>query len=1041
MSSYLPGSSDYLPQLQPFQPDLNFYAGVLATKQQQYDKGLAQVNSIYGSALNSPMLRSDNIQRRDKYFQTIQQDIKKIAGLDLSVDQNISTANTLFEPILNDQNIVQDMIFTKQLGNAYDNAEQYRNCIDPDKCGGSFWEEGVQALNYAREEYQNASPDEAMRYQAPKFTPKINVTQKAIKAAKDAGFNVSYDHVEGRYMVTDTNGQILLGEKGDGVLPQFLYGMFGNDAAVQAMYSTQAYVQRKNYAKQNATQFGGDENAAESAYLNNIIAQVTPKLERSKQDLSKLRGDMKTDSQALELLAKNNGGTVPGDGVEDAYDKLQNLIQNTGAAEQYHENVSNLINTASNISDLKQLRSRADNIVANGLFMNTIQAAAFDYAMGTSKREMKADPYALAQFNNSLDISKGITLQNHEFAIWQEKEKIKGIGGADKIRGELGISGGRGQGGLGEIYQQLEAKGITSEKLLKEGLPSDLRAWGEADYKKARALGIGEDITGKIRTVKDVRVIEDTEDSYTQNGKLFVKSVENFKSSASGYLKESFDTMRQQYLNPTGKSTEEKNIIRSKILNNMTSILAGTGISPEDLIAGTVKTDVFIGEQGRFSKSIARAVSLQEKDVSSQVVTNQWSPKALAKYQVDKQIAEGFFARRKADNQGVMNELLASNKLKTDAILKSASIATSPDPSQEAGPKRIDPEKQKDAIRSVTKSRALVSSIADDTGLVTRDQALSRYIAATKDLYENDLLYDLADGTMETIVSKLAGGQLSKSAVQKATEEFDKKFPDIQNEYRSITQNWRGNAGRTDVGGASGTGKEIEFSVSGDRRLTPAFSRIEKIAKELPDVSNITFNESKGVSGAANKLIEAINSGDTKGLDFKYTLRNLSGGKVDGEIVAPKTLITFNLSDKTARELNSLNKDVDATPYKVFQIEVPVGAGSPTADEYVKNTTLNTEDVYMLQDGATLNQTLPNLGSYNITRNGQNLVFTGNFPSFNPLTGKIETREFDPQYLGNVSSERAIEIGNSLLVQAGNFTASAKRKFLTPSPQNAGPQR
>lgn len=1040
MSTYLPTSTDFIPQLQPFNPDLNYYSGVLQTKQAQYNEGLSKINSIYGSTLNSPMTAQDNIEKRDKYFRTIQQDIQKVAKMDLSLDQNVESAKTLFDPLLNDKDIVNDMIYTRGANDALSIGEQYRNCVDPDKCNGEYWDEGMQAVHYDIEEFRNATPEQRLRMNAPKFTPKINVTRKAIKAAKDAGFNVSYDHVEGRYMVTDTNGQVLLGEKGDGVLPQFLYGMFGNDAAVQSMYSTQAYVARKNYAKQNAANFGGDENAAESDYLNKVIAQTVPKLERSKKDLANLREQMTTDAKSLEVLAKNNGGTVPGDGVDDAYDKLQNLIQNTYVAEQYHENVSNLINSAPNLSDIKQLRNRADNIVANGLFMNEIQAAAFDYAMGTSKREMKADPYALAQFNNSLDISKGIALQNHEFAIWQEKEKIKGLGGAEKIKGELGLKGGVG-GGIGEIYQQLAAKGITPEKLANEGLPTDLRAWNEADYKKARALGIGEDIAGKIRNVKEVVVIEDTQDSYTKNSQLLIQSVQNLESSAANYLKESFDAMRQQYFSSSGKSTEERNIIKNKILNNMTSILAGTGIAPEDLIAGTVNTDVFSKEPSRFSKSISRAVSLQEKDISSQVVTNQWSPKALAKYQVDKQVAEGYYARRKENNKEVMNELTGRVKLETEAILKKALTPKAPSPTKEAGPRRVDPEEYKSAISTATKSSALVSSIADENGLLTRDQALSRYIAATKDLYENDLLYDVKDFTMGNIVSNLAGGQLSKSAIQKATEEFDKKFPEIQNQYRSITKDWRTKAGQADVGGATGTGKEVEFSVAGEKKFTPAFNRIEKIANELPDVPTATFYENKQTPGVANKLFEAIKTGDTKGLDFTYTMRNLSGGLMEGEPVQPKTLITFNLSDKTARELNGLKKDVDVTPYKSFQVAVPVGAGSPTTDEYIKSTTLNNIDVYMLQDKATINQTLPNLGSYNITREGQNMIFTGTFPSFNPLTGQIENRNFEPQSLGNVSPEKAIEIGNSLLTQAGMFTANAKRKFLNPSPQNAGAQR
>ena len=53
----------------------------------------------------------------------------------------------------------------------------------------------------------------------------------------------------------------------------------------------------------------------------------------------------------------------------------------------------------------------------------------------------------------------------------------------------------------------------------------------------------------------------------------------------------------------------------------------------------------------------------------------------------------------------------------------------------------------------------------------------------------------------------------------------------------------------------------------------------------------------------------------------------------------------------------------------------------------------------------------------------------------------MENRNFEPQHLGNISPEKAIEVGNSLLQQAGQFTASAKRKFLTPTSQDAGSKK
>jgi len=48
MATYLSGVTDYIPQFQPFQPDLNLYANILQTKQTRYDSNYKAINNIYG---------------------------------------------------------------------------------------------------------------------------------------------------------------------------------------------------------------------------------------------------------------------------------------------------------------------------------------------------------------------------------------------------------------------------------------------------------------------------------------------------------------------------------------------------------------------------------------------------------------------------------------------------------------------------------------------------------------------------------------------------------------------------------------------------------------------------------------------------------------------------------------------------------------------------------------------------------------------------------------------------------------------------------
>ena len=78
MATYIPGITDFIPQIQSFTPDYNFYAGALELKQNKYDSARAQLSTLYGSLLNSPLTRDDTTASRDKFFKTIEQDIQKI---------------------------------------------------------------------------------------------------------------------------------------------------------------------------------------------------------------------------------------------------------------------------------------------------------------------------------------------------------------------------------------------------------------------------------------------------------------------------------------------------------------------------------------------------------------------------------------------------------------------------------------------------------------------------------------------------------------------------------------------------------------------------------------------------------------------------------------------------------------------------------------------------------------------------------------------------------------------------------------------------
>jgi hypothetical protein len=281
MATYLQGVTDYIPQIQPFTPDYNFYSGALNFKQSKHDASRKQLSNIYGSLLNAPLTREDNAETRDKFFQTIEQDIQKMAGMDLSLAQNAEAAQGVFNQMLDNKAIVKDMVWTKQYQSQQQRAQGFKNCVDPEKCGGSWWEGGERLLQYNREAFKAASAQDAMNFGNAQYVAAQDVTKKALALAKEADLNVSVDQVTGQWITTTKNGPMLIQP-----LQNLFMGSIAKDPKVKEYYNAQAELGRKDFMYSNKEQYGSLESA-EQAYISEKAAgieQMFAGTERALQD-------------------------------------------------------------------------------------------------------------------------------------------------------------------------------------------------------------------------------------------------------------------------------------------------------------------------------------------------------------------------------------------------------------------------------------------------------------------------------------------------------------------------------------------------------------------------------------------------------------------------------------------------------------------------------------------------------------------------------------------------------------------------------------
>ena len=114
MATYIKGADTYLPEITPFTPDFKFLSAVLDTRTDKYDANFQATNDLYNKVVYADLSRQDTKDRRDQYAETIAPQIQQISGLDLSLQQNVDQAKSVFAPFYDDDLTVKDIVYTKQ---------------------------------------------------------------------------------------------------------------------------------------------------------------------------------------------------------------------------------------------------------------------------------------------------------------------------------------------------------------------------------------------------------------------------------------------------------------------------------------------------------------------------------------------------------------------------------------------------------------------------------------------------------------------------------------------------------------------------------------------------------------------------------------------------------------------------------------------------------------------------------------------------------------------------------------------------------------
>lgn len=431
MSTYIQGVTDYIPQIQEFQPDYNFYNQVLQFKQGKYDAARKQIEDVYSSMLNNPMLREEDIQKREQYFKIIKDDIKRISGLDLSLKQNAQAASDIFTDLLDDQNIAHDMAFTKQAQNALAVGESLRSRGDD-----GYWSGMEQLIQMDMKKYQDSSNEQALNMSAPKYVKAVNINKELIPMLKDLKFDVTMERTWD--YVYDENGQPIMNDDGsfkqqesnwiikqkngslvEPYLQALLQGYFGNRGDINDYYTQLARYNRMQFAYQYADQFGSVEQANQyyiDAYKNALKENISS----VNNDIQQVYNNTLDKLSALKEDASNTSD-------QGAYQRMQDLIGEYSKMLDDVEQSKEYYNTVANISEQEDAyyEQSFDSLFGNILLSNDINMAAKIASMNGSEVTYRPNEFKRDYLNHVYRMDEAKYKSDLDFERFQKEFPYK----------------------------------------------------------------------------------------------------------------------------------------------------------------------------------------------------------------------------------------------------------------------------------------------------------------------------------------------------------------------------------------------------------------------------------------------------------------------------------------------------------------------------------------------------------------------------------------------------------------------------------------
>ena len=155
MATFIPNVTDAFPEPSLYRPEFGFLDTMLRRRQSMYEQGFSEIAGKY-KQISRSVTNPINVQTRDKFIKEAMTNLKDLSAMDLSQQQNVQNASTVFQPFYKNTDVLGDMALTSH----WDQQESIGDSFRLKDGGKEYSQDNIDYIRQQRKQFDQLQHQE-----------------------------------------------------------------------------------------------------------------------------------------------------------------------------------------------------------------------------------------------------------------------------------------------------------------------------------------------------------------------------------------------------------------------------------------------------------------------------------------------------------------------------------------------------------------------------------------------------------------------------------------------------------------------------------------------------------------------------------------------------------------------------------------------------------------------------------------------------------------------------------------------------------------